>query len=307
MEHGSALWRNQAGGLLCRVALAYIHWNVSPVAFQLGPFAVRWYGILFAVLFTIGYLMGRWIMRVEHRDPDALDTLLVYLILGTIIGARLGHCFFYEPGYFLKHPVEIFEVWQGGLASHGGAIGVLVALYFYSRRHPEFSLMWLLDRVVVPTALGGALIRLGNLFNSEILGNPTHVPWAFIFAQVDAVPRHPAQLYEAVAYLFIFIGLLFLYRRLRARTPPGLLLGVFFVTVFTARFLVEFVKERQATYEQNLPLSVGQFLSIPFILAGALLIWRALANRTPNHGSEPSHPAPALKPAEPGAAQQPPS
>jgi phosphatidylglycerol---prolipoprotein diacylglyceryl transferase len=154
----------------------------------------------------------------------------------------------------------------------------MIALYLYSRHHPDQPLMWLLDRVVVPTALGGVLIRTGNLFNSEILGDPTQVPWAFVFLRVDSVPRHPAQLYEALAYLVIFLFLFFLYRRLRAATPPGLLVGSFFASVFTARFLIEFVKERQATYEQNLPLSVGQLLSIPFVLAGLILIWRALAH-----------------------------
>ncbi len=258
--------------------MAFIYWNVSPEIVRFGAFSLRWYGVFFAILFAIGYLMGRWMMRIEHKDVASLDTLLVYLILGTIIGARLGHCFFYEPGYFLRHPIEILEVWKGGLASHGGAIGVMIALYLYSRRHPDQPLMWLLDRVVVPTALGGVLIRLGNLFNSEILGDPTQVPWAFVFLRVDSVPRHPAQLYEALAYLLIFIGLFLLYRRLRAATPPGLLVGIFFASVFTARFFIEFVKERQATYEQNLPLSVGQLLSIPFVVAGLVLIWRALAH-----------------------------
>ncbi len=272
--------------------MAYIYWNVRPEIFHLGPFAVRWYGVLFALLFAIGYLMGRWMMRVEHKDEQSLDTLLVYLVLGTVIGARLGHCFFYEPGYFLHHPLEILEVWKGGLASHGGAIGVMVALYLYSRHHPDQPFIWLLDRVVVPTALGGVLIRLGNLFNSEILGDPTRVPWAFVFLRVDDKPRHPAQLYEAIAYLIIFVFLFLLYRRLKARTPSGLLLGCFFATVFTARFLIEFVKERQATYEQNLPLSVGQFLSIPFVLAGLILIWRALERGKNAPASAPSRKAP---------------
>jgi len=255
--------------------MAYIYWNVSPDILRIGGFSLRWYGVLFAVLFALGYLMGKWIMRIEHKDERNLDKLLVYLILGTIIGARLGHCFFYEPGYYLRHPVEILEVWKGGLASHGGALGVLAALYLYARHHRDHPLMWLLDRVVVPTALGGALIRLGNLFNSEILGDPTHVPWAFVFLRVDSVPRHPAQLYEAMAYLMIFSGLFFIYRRLQARTPPGLLVGIFLCQCLCCSFLIEFVKERQAAYEQHLPLSVGQMLSIPFVLAGLVLIWRA--------------------------------
>jgi prolipoprotein diacylglyceryl transferase len=257
--------------------MAYFYWNVQPEIFQLGPLAVRWYGVLLALLFAVGYLLGRWMFQTEHKNAQNLDTLLVYLIAGTIIGARLGHCLFYDPIYYWHHPLEMVEVWKGGLASHGGALGVLIALLLYSRRHPDQPYLWLLDRVVVATALGGALIRLGNLFNSEIVGNPTTVPWAFVFARNDAVPRHPAQLYEAAAYLVVFVCLLLMYRRLRAKTPQGLLVGVFLVTVFAARFLIEFVKERQASYEQNLPLSVGQWLSIPFLIAGVVLIWRAVS------------------------------
>ena len=268
-------------------AMAYIYWNVRPEIFQLGPFAVRWYGVLFALLFAIGYALGRWQWRIENKDPQTVDTLLVYLIVGTVVGARLGHCLFYEPGYYLHHPMEILQVWKGGLASHGGAIGVMVALYLYSRRHADQPMLWLLDRVALATALGGSLIRLGNLFNSEILGQPTQVPWAFVFARVDAVPRHPAQLYESIAYLLVFIGLMWIYWRMRGTTPHGLLTGIFFVTVFVFRFLIEFIKERQADYEQKLPLSVGQLLSIPFIIAGVVLIKRALAKRlTEQPGSQ---------------------
>jgi prolipoprotein diacylglyceryl transferase len=247
--------------------------------FQLGPLTVRWYGVLFAVLFVLGYLIVRWQFRVEGKDQRSLDSLLVYMVLGTIVGARLGHCLFYDPVYYFHHPFEVLEVWQGGLASHGGAVGILIALYLYTRRWPGQPYLWLLDRIVVPTALGGCLIRLGNLFNSEILGGPTRVPWAFVFARVDAVPRHPAQLYESLAYALVFIVLFVVYWRLRARTPQGLLLGLFLVSVFTFRFLIEFVKERQAAYEQNLPLSVGQWLSIPFVLAGLVLLWRAVREK----------------------------
>ncbi len=257
-------------------SLSIIYWDVSPELVQLGPITVRWYGLLFAILFAIGYLIARWQFRIEHRDVNSLDSLLVYMIVGTIVGARLGHCFFYDPEYYLHHPVEILRVWEGGLASHGGALGVLLAIYLYCRRHADQPFLWLLDRVVVPTALGGCLIRLGNLFNSEILGTPSELPWAFVFLRVDRVPRHPAQLYESAAYLLIFVGLLLTYRHYRHQTPRGLLVGVFFVSVFAMRFLIEFVKQRQAAYEKSLPLSVGQWLSIPFILAGVVLLWRAL-------------------------------
>lgn len=256
--------------------LAYIYWNVRPEIVQFGPFTVRWYGLFFAILFAVGYLIARWQFRIEHKDEGQLDSLLVYVVIGTIVGARLGHCLLYEPDYYLRHPLEILKVWEGGLASHGGALGVLLAVYLFSRKRPELPFLWLLDRIVVPTALGGSLIRLGNLFNSEILGEPTHLPWGFVFLRVDAVPRHPAQLYESISYLLVFVALLLIYRRLKQHTPRGLLLGLFLVSVFTFRFLIEFVKERQADYEANLPLSVGQLLSIPFIVAGGVLVWRAV-------------------------------
>lgn len=261
--------------------MAFIYWDVNPVLVHLGPFLIRWYGVFFAVLFILGYWIVRWQFRLEHKDQTSLDTALVYMVVGTIVGARLGHCFFYDPHYYLSHPAEIPQVWKGGLASHGGAIGILIALYFYTRSRPDQPYLWLLDRVVVPTALGGCMIRLGNLFNSEILGTPTHVPWAFIFAREDLIPRHPAQLYESIAYFLIFIMLLLVYRHFKERTPRGLLLGLFFLTVFSFRFLIEFVKQRQAAYEHNLPLSVGQFLSIPFIIAGGVLVWRALHASSP--------------------------
>lgn len=264
--------------------MAYIYWNVRPEIVQLGPLVVRWYGLFFALLFAIGYAIARWQFRAEHKDEKQLDTLLVYVVIGTIVGARLGHCLLYEPDYYLRHPVEILKVWKGGLASHGGAVGVIFAVWLFSRRRPDFSFLWLLDRIVVPTALGACLIRVGNLFNSEILGEPTRLPWAFIFARAEEhpVPRHPAQLYESISYLIVFIALLLIYRRLKSQTPRGLLLGLFLISVFTIRFFIEFVKQRQADYEANLPLSVGQMLSIPFIAAGVVLVWRALrATRRP--------------------------
>lgn len=255
--------------------VSFIEWNVRPELVRFGPLALRWYGLLFAVLFAVGFLMVRWQFRVEQKDETVLDSLLLYIVVGTIVGARLGHCLLYEPVYFLRHPWEIPAVWQGGLASHGGAAGVLLALYLFTRRHPELAYLWLLDRIVVPTALAGALIRLGNLFNSEILGTPTRVPWAFVFERIDSVPRHPVQLYESLVYAGIFLALWRLYSRRRAQTPPGRLLGLFLISVFTARFFLEFLKEHQAAYGHQFPLKVGQWLSLPFILAGAVLLQRS--------------------------------
>lgn len=241
---------------------------------RLGPLVFRWYGLLFALGFYFGFLIVRWQFRIEGKNENDLNALLLYLLVGALAGARLGHCFLYEPAYYLRHPLEILAFWKGGLASHGGAIGILIALYWYARRRPDQPYLWLLDRIVAPAALAGALIRIGNLFNSEILGRPTHVPWAFVFPLVDSTPRHPVQLYESMAYALIFIVLLRRYARRRAETPRGLLFGLFLALVFTCRFFLEFFKEPQAAYEGNFILTVGQWLSLPLILAGLALLWR---------------------------------
>jgi prolipoprotein diacylglyceryl transferase len=261
--------------------LAAISWNMDPELVRLGPLRVRFYGVLFALGFVIGYRIMISIFRREDRPVRDLDQMLIYMILGTIIGARLGHCFFYEPSYYLSHPFEIVKFWQGGLASHGGLIGIVTSLWLYTRRHPDQPPLWLFDRVAIPTALGGTCIRLGNFFNSEIVGDPSDLPWAVIFRRVDDVPRHPAQLYESVSYLVIFVVLYTVYRKSRPVPRPGLLLGLFFTCMFSARFLVEFVKMRQAAYSQDLPLSVGQMLSLPLILAGVALLVRAARSPKP--------------------------
>lgn len=266
---------------------AYIYWDVGPILVEVGPLAVRWYGVLFAAGFLAGYLLVRRIYRREGKPEADLDVLLLYLVAGTVVGARLGHCLFYDPAYYLAHPLEILQIWEGGLASHGGALGVLLALYLYARRHPGQPYLWLLDRIAVPAALAGAFVRVGNFFNAEILGEPTDLPWAVVFARVDPVPRHPAQLYEAIGYAAIFVVLLALYRRYGARTPRGMLLGTFLVLVFTYRFLVEFVKLPQAAFEPGLALSVGQLLSLPFVAAGVLLLLRARAAAGDEPRAEP--------------------
>lgn len=253
---------------------AYIYWNADPTFFSLGPFTVRWYGLLFALAFILGYWIVGWMFRREHKPVEDLDRLLLYMMFGTVIGARLGHVLFYDPAYYFSRPMEILKIWEGGLASHGGAIGIFAALYLYARRRPDQPYLWLLDRVAVPTALGGVFIRLGNLFNSEILGVPTEAPWAFVFARVDMVPRHPAQLYESLAYGLIFMMLLAVYRHRGAATPRGFLLGLLLMLVFGARFIIEFVKASQAAYDVGM-LSVGQWLSIPLVAAGAVLLMRA--------------------------------
>lgn len=265
------------------MTVSTIYWNTSPELIRLGPLTVRWYGLLFALGFLLGYLVLQRIFRREGVPENDLGTLLLYVLGGAMIGARLGHCLLYEPGYYLSRPGEIILIWRGGLASHGGAAGILIALCFYARSRPGQSYLWLLDRLAIAVALAGTLIRIGNLFNSEIIGTASGLPWAFTFARAGVtptVPRHPSMLYESAAYLLVFFLLLFVYRRRRGRVPPGELIGLFLLTAFTARFLIEFVKEPQAAFENSLPLNMGQLLSIPAVIAGIVLL--VASRRRPN-------------------------
>lgn len=252
-----------------------IEWNVSPEIFSIGPLSVRWYGVLFAISFVIGFQIMHWIYKKENKPENDLNDLIWYMILGTVIGARLGHCLFYNPNYYLSHPIEMIKVWQGGLASHGAAIGILITLFLYTRKKKDQPYLWVLDRIVIVAALGGSLIRLGNLFNSEIIGKPADLPWAFVFVQInEKVPRHPAQLYESIAYLITFFVLFFYYKKKKGIFKPGYIFGLFLVMVFAFRFLVEFLKENQSSFEKDMVLNMGQILSIPLILIGIYLIIR---------------------------------
>jgi phosphatidylglycerol:prolipoprotein diacylglycerol transferase len=251
-----------------------IHWNVSPIAFDLGFIAPRWYGVLFATAFFLSYVVMRKIYEREKRTQVDLDALTITVIVSTIVGARLGHVFFYEPSIMLNDPLETFAVWHGGLASHGGALGIITGLWIYHKRRPSFSFIWLLDRIAIVAALSGMCIRIGNLFNSEIIGHQTTVPWAFVFERVDMLPRHPTQIYEALVCLVLFIVLWRMYNAGVATRNPGRLIGMFLVLLFTARFFIEFLKERQVDFENSLPIDMGQILSIPFVVVGAWLLLR---------------------------------
>lgn len=251
-------------------------WNVSPEIFSLGPISLRWYGMLFALGFVLAYGYLRKVFKDEGKPAESLDQLLIYVVIGTIAGARLGHCFFYEPMRYLENPMEILFVWHGGLASHGGAIGILTSIYLFSRKHKNFPFLWTTDRVSLTVPLAGACVRLGNFMNSEILGKVTDQPWGIVFSRVDQSPRHPAQLYEAIIYIFVFFILHFVYRQKKSRTPRGLIFGLLFVMLFTARFFVEFVKENQVDFESNLALNMGQVLSIPAVALGLWMIYRAV-------------------------------
>ena len=257
--------------------LAYIHWNFNPEIFHLGPFSVRWYGLMFALGFILGYNMVEKEFKHEKENTKWLDSLLIYIVVGTIVGARLGHVFFYGWDYYSKHLWEILMVWKGGLASHGGVIGVFIALWIFSKKVSKRNIFWIIDRVIVPTALVAMLIRLGNLFNSEIYGVQTSLPWGFIFERNhETVPKHPTQLYEALAYFVTFLVMRYMYWKTDAKSKTGLISGVFFIMVFTARFFIEFIKEDQEAFEAGMALNMGQWLSIPFVLFGIVLIVIAL-------------------------------
>lgn len=351
----------------------YILWDVNPVLFTIGVVSPRWYGLLFA----LGFLIGQWVIakifKIENKPAKDLETLLIYMVVATVVGARLGHCLFYQPDYFLLHPWEILYVWQGGLASHGAIISILLALYFYSKKRKGQSFLWVVDRIVIVTALGGALIRFGNLMNSEIIGKPADKNYSFVFAyhltdylnqvsdkmvsgkkikrleketllnevtykavnleiyfdkakadsiqaylfvsnnllpamnnsetelskhfrsldknpqikirdegnrvtasvQVYCIPRHAAQLYEALSCLVLFFFLLWLYYQRKEKTPEGQLFAIFMIVVFGLRFFYEFLKENQVEFENSLSLNMGQILSIPAVIFALVVLYYA--------------------------------
>lgn len=253
--------------------MQYFTWNADPVAFSFGSLHVYWYGILFAAAIFFGLELMKWIYKQEHKDLGELDGVFLYIIIGVVVGARLVHCLFYEPSYYLAHPIEILYVHKGGLASHGGGLGALVGIYLYKRKH-GLELLWFLDRVAVATAFFGFFVRLGNFMNSEILGNATEVSWAVVFERIDALPRHAVQLYEALAYFLIALMLFALYVKRHEKLANGFMFGLFLVLVFAARFVLEFFKQRQAEYAFDAIVSTGQILSIPFILVGLYFILR---------------------------------
>lgn len=253
-----------------------IHWSPSPDILTLGPLRLRWYGLMFLLGFSIGFRLMRKVCLAEGKPTEKLESLLIHLVFGTMIGARLGHCLFYEPAHYLANPLEILKVWEGGLASHGGGLGVIAALILFSRRNPEFGIWWLLDRISIFTVMTGAFIRIGNLMNSEILGKPTDGTWGVIFDRVDQVPRHPSMVYESFCYALIFAISYRTYLRYKGRPPEGLLFGMVVGLIMLCRFFIEFTKEVQSSWEQGLVLDMGQMLSMPFILVSAWLVWRAL-------------------------------
>ncbi len=260
-----------------------IVFNPSPV-FSIGSFELRWYGLLFALGFFFAYAVLYLVFKKEKVSFKLLDWLTFYVFLAVLFGARLGHVFFYEWDYYKNHLSEIPRVWEGGLASHGAAIAIVLALIIYVRQF-KVNVWWLFDRVAIVIPIAAAFVRFGNLMNSEIYGHITTMPWGFVFMRdpdAGLLPRHPTQLYEAFSYLFITALLLILYYKKKGIIRPGLFVGIFLVIMFTARFLIEILKEVQVDFEKGMTMDMGQWLSIPFVLLGAYFIWHSIkVNKIP--------------------------
>ncbi|SNR69213.1 prolipoprotein diacylglyceryl transferase [Hymenobacter mucosus] len=313
-------------------SLSAILWNANPIIAEIGPLTLRWYGLLFMSGFVVGTFILSHVYRSEKVSPHWVDVITIYVLIGTVLGARLGHVFFYDWPSYSQHPEEILKIWHGGLASHGATIGIILAVWLFSRNN-KFDVLWTLDRIVLVVAVGGALIRMGNLMNSEIVGRPTDKPWAFVFprdvehlqeARPDqpvpagsvtvqqvrntegevsvqtqpatasvaagtaiAVPRHPTQIYESLFCVFLFVLLYGMWNRTKERTPRGQLFGLFVVLLFSFRILVEFLKEDQVAFEQNMTLNMGQWLSIPLVFIGLWVVWRAGKNPNNPYGYAP--------------------
>lgn len=269
--------------------ISYIIWDVNPEIFTIpqtlgfGPFPVRWYGLFFAAGFLIGQQIMIHIFKKERKPLEDIDALTLYMVISTVVGARVGHFLFYEPEVLFKNPLEVILPPYAGLASHGAVIGIITGLFLYSRSRKATgqTFLWIADRMVILVALAGSFIRFGNLMNSEIVGRPTDMPWGFIFmknTEFLQIPRHPAQLYESISCFILFFILLGLWNKFKENTPRGLLVGVFFVWVFTLRFLYEFLKENQEAFEANYALNMGQILSIPVVLLGLYFIIQSRKN-----------------------------
>ena len=265
-----------------------VHWNINPAILQLGGFELRWYSLLFVGGFILGwYIMKSFFVR-EKISTDLLDPMLYMMLICTIVGARLGHCLFYQPDYYFgswEGFWEIFMPWKGGLASHGGTLALLCGIWWYGRKYGpknDFDFLWVIDHLVIPTAFAACFIRLGNLFNSEIYGGPTTLPWGFVFERNgETVPAHPTQLYEAGTYLLLGIALMWLYWKKLDKLYRGTFVGIFMIVCFGSRFLIEFVKNDQVDFEAGMFLNMGQLLSIPFVLLGIGFLVYAFVKKVP--------------------------
>ena len=271
-----------------------VHWHVDPAILHIGAFELRWYSLLFVSGFILGWFIFKWFFQREKIDTKLLDPLLYTLLICTIVGARLGHCLFYQPDYYLGSWAgfwEIFMPWKGGLASHGGTIALILGMWWfgvhYGKKH-DFDFVWLLDHLAIAVAFAGAFIRFGNLFNSEIYGDVTNLPWGFVFElRGETEPKHPTQLYEGFTYLLLGFALIGLYWKKLDQMFRGQFIGIFLIVCFGSRFLIEFIKEPQVEFEQTMALNMGQLLSIPFILLGIFFLVWACKKRIPARAVHP--------------------
>lgn len=271
--------------------MLFIDWNPDVVAFHLGHFAVRWYSLCWCIGLLSVYLLMHRMFREQKLTEEQFDPMFIYCFVGILVGARLGHCLFYEPEYFLAHPLEMFlpvkfgadGSWHftgyEGLASHGGTIGIILALYFFARK-VGLTYLHVLDDVAIVTPITAMFIRLGNLMNSEIIGRPTDVPWAFVFERVDMLPRHPGQLYEAICYALIFLIHWTCYRRWPEKVGTGFFFGLCIFLIFFSRIFIEYTKENQVGFEDGMFFNMGQLLSVPFVLLGGYFICRGIWHRS---------------------------
>ena len=305
---------------ICSMESLIVNWNVNPAILHLGGFELRWYSLLFVSGFILGWFIMKSFFGREKISEALLDPMLYMLLICTIVGARLGHCLFYEPDYYLApffqmfggtvSPQvaargmtnwqafwEIFMPWKGGLASHGGTIAIILGIIWYARKYGPangFDFVWVIDHIAIPVAFAACFIRLGNLFNSEIYGGPTSLPWGFVFERNgETVPCHPTQLYEALTYLLLGFLLIWLYRNRLEKLYRGTFIGIFLIVCFGSRFLIEFVKNDQVDFEANMALNMGQLLSIPFVLLGIGFLVYAYVKKQP---AMAVHPEPAAKP-----------
>ena len=276
-----------------------VHWHVDPALLHIGNFELRWYSLLFVSGFILGWFIFKWFFQREKIDTKLLDPLLYTLLICTIVGARLGHCLFYQPDYYLGSWAgfwEIFMPWKGGLASHGGTIALFLGIWWfahhYGKKH-DFDFVWLLDHLAIAVAFAGAFIRFGNLFNSEIYGNVTDLPWGFIFEnRGETEPKHPTQLYEGFTYLLLGFVLIGLYKWRLDKMYRGEFIGLFLLVCFGSRFLIEFIKEPQVEFEKTMALNMGQLLSIPFIIIGIFFLFWAFRNKLPARAVHPDQTKP---------------
>ena len=271
-----------------------VHWNVDPAILRIGGFELRWYSLLFVAGFVLGWFIFQGFFRREKISEKLLDPLLYTLLICTIVGARLGHCLFYQPDYYLGSWAgfwEIFMPWKGGLASHGGTIALLLGMWWFARKYgrkEDFDFVWILDHLAIAVAFAAFFIRLGNLFNSEIYGGPTDLPWGFVYERNgETVPKHPTQLYEGLTYLLLGFVLYALYHWRLDKMYRGSFVGIFLVVCFGSRFLIEFVKNPQVEFEESMLLNMGQLLSIPFVLLGIGFLVYAYVKKIPARAVHP--------------------